>query len=97
MNILHEADQIINHRSEEKERQYGPVDESMTRMRDIFNAMTGLELTTGHMFDAMVSLKLARMGYSDKEDTYLDAVAYLGAKNNYLNRQKDEESDDLPF
>ena len=31
-NILKQADQIINNRSEEKERQYGPLDEGFERL-----------------------------------------------------------------
>jgi hypothetical protein len=83
-NILYRANQIVNERSEEKARQYGPFDESMDRMRDLFNAMTGLSLTTEHMFKAMIALKLSRESYSHKEDNLLDCVSYIGALDNYL-------------
>lgn len=85
-NILEQADQIVNHRSEEKERQYGPFAESMERMKNIFNAMTGLDLKTEHMYQAMIALKLSRESYNHKEDNLLDAVAYMGAMNNYLEK-----------
>ena len=85
-NILEQADQIVNHRSEEKERQYGPFEESMERMKNIFNAMTGLNLKTEHMYQAMIALKLSRERYNHKEDNLLDAVAYMGAMNNYLEK-----------
>lgn len=84
MNILKKADQIVNERSEEKERQYGPFNETMDRMRDLFNLMTGLKLETKHMFQALIALKLSREAYAHKEDNLLDAVAYIGAMNNYL-------------
>lgn len=83
-NILERADQIVNKRSEENERKYGPFDESMDRMRDIFNAMTGLDLSTEHMFKAMIALKLSREAYTHREDNLLDAVAYIGALDNYI-------------
>lgn len=83
-NILKEANEIVNKRSEEKERQYGSFSDSMDAMRDIFNAMTGLELTTQHMFMAMVALKLSRQRHAHKQDNLLDAVAYLGALDNYM-------------
>lgn len=83
-NILKQADQIVNQRSEEKNRQYGSFNDSMDKMRDIFNAMTGLELETKHMFQAMIALKLSREAHAHKEDNLLDAVAYMGAMNNYL-------------
>ena len=85
-NILEQADQIVNHRSEEKERQYGPFEESMERMKNIFNAITGLNLKTEHMYQAMIALKLSRESYNHKEDNLLDAVAYMGAMNNYLEK-----------
>lgn len=91
MNILEKANSIVNERSEEKERQYGSFDESMDKMRDIFNAMTGLNLTTEHMFKAMIALKLSREAHSHKEDNLLDAVAYIGALNNYIEINKLEK------
>ncbi len=84
MNILEKANEIVNHRSEEKERQYGSFPESMDRMRDIFNGMSGLQLETKHMFQAMIALKLSREAHAHKEDNLLDAAAYMGAMNNYL-------------
>ena len=85
-NILEQADQIVNHRSEEKERQYGPFEESMERMKNIFNAISGLNLETKHMYQAMIALKLSRESYNHKEDNLLDAVAYMGAMNNHLEK-----------
>ena len=35
----------------------------------------------------MVALKLSRESYNHKEDNLLDAVAYLGSYNNYLNNK----------
>ena len=37
------------------------------------------------MFMAMIALKLSRESYNHKEDNLLDAVAYIGALNNYEN------------
>ena len=85
MNILKEADKIVNEKSEEKERQYGSFKESMEKMRDIFNASTGNNCTTEDMYMALVALKLSRESNAHKEDNLLDAVAYLGALNNYHN------------
>jgi hypothetical protein len=87
MNILKEANRIVNERSEEKKRQYGSFSDSMDSMRDIFNAMTGYKLTTEDMFMAMLALKLSRQKHSHKEDNLLDAVAYMGALNNYANKK----------
>ena len=86
--ILEEADQIINHRSEEKERQYGPLSEGMDRAASIFNGMTGLEVTGREMYMALIALKFSRESYNHKRDNLLDAVAYIQGLDNYLNEKE---------
>lgn len=85
-NILKKADEIVNQRSEEKEREYGPFAESMTKAANIYNAISpeDEQITVAGMYRAMVALKLSREAYKHKEDNLLDAVAYLGALNNFL-------------
>lgn len=85
-NILKKADEIVNQRSEEKEREYGPFTESMTKAANIYNAISpeDEQITVAGMYRAMVALKLSREAYKHKEDNLLDAVAYLGALNNFL-------------
>jgi hypothetical protein len=84
MNILEKANEIVNLRSEEKERQYGPFQEGMERAAKILSVMTGIELDASFMYSAMIALKLSRESYAHKEDNLLDAVAYIGSLNNYL-------------
>ena len=93
-NILKRADAIVHERAEEKERQYGPFAESMERAKVIFNAMSpsGEYITAEGMYRALIALKLSRMAYSYKEDTLLDAVAYLGALNDFVQDRQKEES-----
>tara|TARA_R110002126_G_scaffold290471_1_gene447501 strand:+ start:4466 stop:4738 length:273 start_codon:yes stop_codon:yes gene_type:complete len=88
MNILKEADQIINVRSEEKERMYGPFEEGMERAAMIASGCTGKDITAKDMYMCMVALKLSRESYTHKEDNLLDAVAYIGSLNNYENNKK---------
>ena len=88
MNILKEADKITNERSEEKERMYGPFEESMSKAADIATLMTSKDITTEDMYKCMVALKLSRESHSHKEDNLLDAVSYLGSMNNYINNKK---------
>ena len=90
MNILEEADQIINVRSEEKERMYGPFEEGMERAAMIASGCTGKDITAKDMYMCMVALKLSRESYTHKEDNLLDAVAYIGSLNNYENNKKDK-------
>ncbi|MAF25247.1 hypothetical protein CL634_06695 [bacterium] len=92
MNILKKANEIINERSEEKERQYGPISEGFERAAMIMSGMTGKNITAEDMFAAMLALKFSRHSYNYKEDNFLDAAAYLGAWNNYVQgKMKNED------
>lgn len=84
MNILKEANKIVHDRSEEKERQYGPFQEGMERCAQIASGMTGKDLKASDCYAVMVALKLSRHSYKYKEDNLLDAVAYLGSLNDYI-------------
>jgi hypothetical protein len=88
-NILDRANQIINQRSEEKEREYGPLSEGFERAARIASGMSGREWNADDMFIAMIAMKLSRQSYSFKEDNLLDAVAYMGGWQNYINEQRE--------
>ena len=95
MNILYQANQIINCRSEEKDRMYGPMDEGMEIAAQIFNLITpeGQSITPEGMYWALIALKLSRQHYNHKTDNLLDAVAYIGALNNYIESKAKQTSD----
>lgn len=84
MNILKKANEIVNERSEEKERQYGPFDESIEKAALIAKTITNKEITADDVFAVMVGLKLSRHSHAYSEDSLLDLVAYVGAWNNYI-------------
>ena len=90
-NILEQATKIVNERSEEKERQYGPFVESMRRATAIYNSMSpnNGQISVEGMYRAIIALKLSREAYAHKEDNLLDAVAYMGSMNDYLEEHKD--------
>jgi len=87
-NILKQADEIINNRSEEKERQYGPLGEGFERAAMIATGMSGRTWTADDVFIAMIALKFSRQSYNFKEDNLLDAVAYIGGWQNYIDEQR---------
>lgn len=91
MNILEQANKIVNERSEEKERQYGPFQASMEKAAAIYNSMSpnNEQISVEGMYRAMIALKLSREAYAHKEDNLLDAVAYMGSMNDYLEEHKD--------
>ena len=93
-NILNEANQIINNRSEEKERQYGPLGEGFERAAMIASGMSGRTWSADDMFIAMIALKFSRQSYNFKEDNLLDAAAYIGGWQNYIDEQKAAASKD---
>lgn len=87
-NILERANKIVNERAEEKERQYGPFSESIEKATAIYNAMSDetQQLRPESIFRVLIALKLSREGYAHKEDNLLDAAAYIGALNNYIEK-----------
>ena len=93
-NILKQADEIINNRSEEKERQYGPLGEGFERAAMIASGMSGRTWSADDMFIAMIALKFSRQSYNFKEDNLLDAVAYIGGWQNYIDEQRAAASND---
>jgi len=92
MNILQEANKIIYERSEEKERQYGPMQEGMEEAAKIASLLSRKELTAVDMYNAMIALKLSRQAYNHKEDNLLDCVAYMASLNDYQNNINNEST-----
>jgi hypothetical protein len=88
MNILKKAIEIIYDRKEEKEREYGEMNEGIERAAKIASGCTGKHITASDMFICLVALKLSRQSYNHKEDNLLDAVAYLASLNDYNNSKK---------
>lgn len=95
-NILERVADIMIHRSEEKDREYGPFNESLERAAIIATQLTGLEITTEVFMKCMIALKLSRMRYNIKEDTMMDCIAYVFGLNEYA-REREKEVSDLPF
>jgi hypothetical protein len=92
-NILEQANQIINHRSEEKERQYGPMSETNRRAAVIASVLSNKEISVKDLYYMQIALKLARESWSHKEDNLLDCVAYIGGLNNFMEGIKVEKDD----
>ena len=89
MSILLKAHAIAHERREEKERQYGPFDESMSKAARVASELCNKHISTEDFYKCMIALKISRMAYNLKEDTMLDAVAYVSALDEY-NKAKDE-------
>lgn len=87
MNILKKANEIVNERSEEKQRQYGNFIQCMEKTARIATEMSSKDITTEDAYNVLIALKLARQSNSHKEDNLLDAVAYIGSLNMYKNEK----------
>ena len=85
INILKEANKIINELAEEKEREYGPFSESMNKAAIIASELCNKNITTEDFYKCMIALKISRMAYNTKQDTMLDCVGYIAALDNFKN------------
>ena len=88
MNILETANNIVNKRTEENQRNYGSFSEGMEKAAALASIISSKEVTAHDMFIAMIALKFSRQSFNLKEDNLLDAVAYIGAWQNYINEKK---------
>jgi|TARA_R100001509_G_C4835767_1_gene204828 RNase H-fold protein (predicted Holliday junction resolvase) len=86
MNILKKANEIVNNRSEEKERQYGDFIKCMEKTARIASEMSSKKITTEDAYNVLIALKLSRQSNNHKEDNLLDAAAYIGSLNNYKSK-----------
>ena len=56
----------------------------MEKTAKIASLITGKNIEAKDIYLILTALKLSRESYNHKEDNLLDAVAYLGALNKYL-------------
>jgi len=86
--ILQEAFNIVEKRDQEKERQYGPFEEGMEKTAAIASLITNKEITAEDVYKVLIALKLSRQSYNHKRDNLLDAIAYIGSLNKYIESKK---------
>lgn len=86
MNILEKANEIVNLRTEEKERMYGNFHESMIKTSELASLISNKDINVNDCYNVLIALKLARQSNCHKEDNLLDIVAYIGSLNDYLNK-----------
>lgn len=91
MNILERANQIMNTRSEEKNREYGPFVESIERAAIIADQICDVKITPETFCKCLIALKIGRIKFNIKDDTLLDAVAYLDGLQKIRDAKKEEK------
>jgi hypothetical protein len=87
-NTLEEANDIIFNRAEEKQREYGPIDESLEDTAIVASIISNEAINIEMVYAVLIGLKTSRMRWNKKHDTFLDSIAYTAAYEDYLNKQK---------
>ena len=88
--ILLRAHNIIDNRSEEKEREYGSLTENCEHAAQIASIMQRKDFLKSDVIAVLISLKLARPNRSYKQDSLLDAAAYIGGLDNMYQEEGDD-------
>jgi len=71
----------------DRDNQYGSMEETMVRACEIFEMITGKELSPYHANVFMHSLKLARIRTTpEKADNYVDGINYLAFAGEFATR-----------
>jgi hypothetical protein len=86
--ILTKAQDIVYNRTEEQSRNYGDIQESMERAAAIATQVHGRVISPEIIYVSIIAIKLSREAHAHKEDNLLDAVAYMSALNDYLEKTK---------
>jgi len=86
--ILDEANEIIFGRTREKEGEYGPLIDSMKKSAIIATQLTNKDLTTDDMYKCAIAMKMARMAYKLKYDTFLDTIGYIAGNYDFLEKEE---------
>ena len=99
MSLVIQANNIINSRSDEKERQYGPLIQGMEAaniiakcIQDNVDEYSNDNDKNLQSFRQLYGLKLSRQKYNHKEDNLLDAIAYRIGEINALRIIQGNES-----
>lgn len=73
LNILKEADKIVNDRS----RGYEPPESSFKSISQIASAIRRKDITPRDVTAVLIALKLSREQYAHKRDNNVDAAGYM--------------------
>lgn len=84
-NFLTDVSDIINQRGKSRDREQG--ERAMSRTIDIFNAISGLNLTERQGYEFMIALKLARSQQGEFNlDDYSDLAGYTALIAEHLSQ-----------
>ncbi len=81
--ILQEAHDIVNERTEDKDRRYGSFDDCMGRVSALASVLTGKEITVDDAYNVLIALKLSRESHCHKRDNMVDLCGYVQGLHSY--------------
>lgn len=88
--ILEKAHNIIYGEGDRTE-DYGSFNDSMAKAARVASELCNKEITTEDFFKCMIALKMSRLAYSTKEDTFVDAAGYLTGLKDFVDFQEAKE------
>lgn len=89
--ILEEANDIIFKRAEEKQREYGPIDESLEDTAIVASIISNKDIDIKMVYAVLIGLKISRMRWNKKHDTFLDGIGYIAAFENFVRKTESDE------
>jgi hypothetical protein len=89
--ILEESNDIIFNRAEEKQREYGPIDESLEDTAIVASIISNESINIEIVYAVLMGLKISRMRWNKKHDTFLDSIGYTAAYEAYLRKNEKNE------
>lgn len=92
--ILEEANDIIFNRAEEKQREYGPIDESLHDASEVASMIQNRTFTTDDVYAVLIGLKISRMRWNKKHDTFLDSIGYIAAYEAYIRKTEKQNKNE---
>ena len=85
---LKELTSILVGRERVKTEDYGPFNDNVAKCARIASELCMKEFTTEDAFKFLMALKLSRLAYNHKHDTYMDLAAYTIQADSFMNEQK---------
>ena len=90
MNILKEADKLLNSNEGKRIEMYGSIQSNFSDAAKIASIMSDAPVSISDMYISLIALKFARESHRHKEDNLLDVVAYIAAWNDYEEELKNK-------
>lgn len=86
-----EADKIVNHRRDERDREYGGFSQGMIKTAKIATQLCNKVITPEDTFKILMALKLSRLAHSIKFDSLVDLIGYTEGLWNFIQEKHENK------